>query len=131
MRPLYRVLAAVAGGYVLAFGVVGLLKAGGKSWFDRSKTYALGLRTNLAFALASVVTGRSSCSPSSSAAIWTTGNLLGGVGFMVIGTAMLALISTDLNVLNFSIETVMVSYLVGMLLFSAGLYGRSRPLALS
>ena len=50
---------------------------------------------------------------------------------MVVGTAMLALISTDLNVLNFSIETVMVSYLVGMLLFSAGLYGRSRPLALS
>ena len=50
---------------------------------------------------------------------------------MVVGTAMLALLSTDLNVLNFSIETVIVSFLIGMLLFSAGLYGRSRPLALS
>ena len=49
--------------------------------------------------------------------------------FLVAGTAMLALISTDLNVLNFAIETVIVSFVIGMVLLSAGLYGRSRPLA--
>ena len=44
---------------------------------------------------------------------------------MVVGIVMLTLLNTDLNVLNFSIGTVMVSFLIGMLLFSAGLYGKS------
>jgi len=43
----------------------------------------------------------------------------------VAGTAMLALLRTDLNVLNFSMATVIVSFAIGMVLFSAGLYGKS------
>jgi hypothetical protein len=130
LRPLYRVLAAASGSYVLAFGVAGLIEAGGTSWFGRGETIALGLRTNLAFALASVVAG---------GVILFAGligrnldswvNLLGGVVFLVAGTAMMALINTDLNVLNFAIETVIVSFVIGMVLLAAGLYGRSAPRA--
>ena len=132
LRPFYRVLAVAAGSYVLAFGVVGLIEAGGTPWFDRGETFALGLRTNLAFAVASVVAG---------AVILIGGligrnldywvNLLGGVVFLVAGTAMLALINTDLNVLNFAIETVIVSFVIGMALLAAGLYGRSAPRAVT
>ena len=132
LRTFYRVLAALAGGYVVAFGVVGLLRAGGSTWFDRGETFALGLRTNLAFALASVVAGSIiliAVFIGRNLDHWV--NLLGGTVFLVVGTAMLALIATDLNVLNFSIETVIVSYVVGMLLLAAGLYGKSRPVAVS
>ena len=44
--------------YVLVFGVVGVVQTAGSPFFDRSDVTALGLRTNLAFALLSIVAGR-------------------------------------------------------------------------
>jgi len=128
MRPFYRVLAAATGAYVLIFGAVGAVRTVGLPFFDRSETYALGLRSNLAFAVASLVVGL--------AIVLATFvgrnvdylvNLWGGVLFMAVGTAMMAVLRTDLNVLNFSIITVVVSYGIGLVLFTAGLYGRSGP----
>ncbi len=126
LRPFYRVLAALAGLYVLVFGVVGAVQTIGSPMFDRSDVVALGLRTNLAFALLSVgagvvillatLVGRN---------VDRAVNLWGGVGFMTVGTALMALLHTDLNVLNFSIVTVMVSFGIGLLLFTAGMYGLS------
>ena len=46
---------------------------------------------------------------------------------MAVGTALLALLHTELNVLNFSMATVIVSFSIGLLLFTAGLYGLSGP----
>jgi hypothetical protein len=126
LRPFYRVLATFAGLYVLAFGVVGIAQGSGSPFFDRGELTVLGLRTNLAFAVASVVAGAVIL-----LAIFVGRNLdyavnmWGGVAFMVAGTAGLALLETDLNVLNFSMATVIVSFVIGMLLFTAGLYGRS------
>jgi len=127
LRPVYRILAALAGVYILVFGVVGAVRAVGAPMFDRSDL-VLGLRTNLAFALMSIGAG---------AVIllaWFVGrnvdravNLWGGVGFMTVGTALLALLHTELNVLNFSMATVIVSFAIGLLLFTAGLYGLSGP----
>jgi hypothetical protein len=126
LRPFYRVLATFAGLYVLAFGVVGIARGSGSPFFDRGELIVLGLRTNLAFAVASVVAGAVIL-----LAIFVGRNLdyavnvWGGVVFMVAGTAGLALLETGLNVLNFSMATVIVSFVIGMLLFTAGLYGRS------
>ena len=53
---LYRVLAALAGLYVLVFGVLGFFETRDAE-FDRGSMTALGLRTNLAFSLASIVAG--------------------------------------------------------------------------
>jgi hypothetical protein len=126
LRPLYRVLAALTAIYVLVFGAVGLVTTSGSDLFGRADSSALGLRTNLAFSIASVVAG---------AVVLVAVlvgrnvdqfvNLWGGVGFMTAGTAMLALLNTDLNVLNFSMATVIVSFVIGMVLFTAGLYGKS------
>jgi hypothetical protein len=126
LRPLYRLLVASVGLYVLAFGVIGAIRTAGSQFFDRTEVSVLGLRTNLAFALLSILSGvvilvALFVSRNIDAGV----NLWGGVGFMVVGTAMLAVIVTDLNVLNFDIVTVIVSFSIGLLLFTAGLYGRT------
>jgi Domain of unknown function (DUF4383) len=129
LRPLYRTLAGFAAVYLLAFGVVGVAQTAGGGLFARTDVSALGLRTNLAFSVASVIAGGVIL-----VAVFVgrnvdaTLNLWGGIGFMAVGLAGLALLRTDLNVLNFSLATVIVSFVIGVLLFSAGLYGRSaRP----
>ena len=129
LRPLYRTLAGFAAVYLLVFGVVGVAQTSGAGLFARDNVSALGLRTNLAFSVASVIAGAVILlavfvGRNVDAAL----NLWGGIGFMAAGLAGLALLRTDLNVLNFSLATVIVSFVIGVLLFSAGLYGRSaRP----
>jgi len=126
LRPFYRVLAALVGGYVLIFGASGFFNTTGSEMFDQSDVSVLGLRTNLAFSIASVVAGAVILlAVFFGRNVDVVVNLWGGVGFMVAGTAMLALLRTDLNLLNFSMATVIVSFVIGMVLFSAGLYGKS------
>lgn len=126
LRPLYRALAGVVAVYLLVFGVVGVIQTTGSGMFEQGDVSALGLRTNLAFAIASIVAGAAVL-----VAVFLGRNVdyivnvWGGVAFMVVGIAMLALLNSDLNVLNFSVATVIVSFVIGMVLFSAGLYGRS------
>ncbi|MGE5827604.1 MAG: DUF4383 domain-containing protein [Micromonosporaceae bacterium] len=125
LRPFYRVLAALVGVYVLVFGAVGFLTTRDRPAFDRSGESALGLQTNLGFSVASLVAG---------AVILLALlighnvdyviNFVGGLAFLVAGMAMMALLHTDLNVLNFSMATCIVSFVVGTVLFAAGLYGK-------
>jgi hypothetical protein len=126
LRPFYRVLAAAAGLYILVFGAVGVVQTSSSSMFDRSELVALGLRTNLAFSLASVAAGAVIL-----LAVFVGRNvdrivnLWGGIAFMLVGLAMMALLRTDLNFLNFSMATVIVSFVIGLVLFIGGLYGRT------
>jgi Domain of unknown function (DUF4383) len=132
LRPLYRFLAALTGFYVLLFGIIGVIRTGSGGLFDRTDISVLGLRTNLAFAIASVVVGAllllavlAGRNIDAAVSFW------GGLGFMLAGTTMIAVLRSDLNVLNFSIATVVVSFVIGMVLFTAGMYTRSaaRPAA--
>jgi hypothetical protein len=123
LRPLYRTITALVGLYVLLFGIVGAVESAGSDLFDRGDIVALGLRTNLAFSILSIVSG----------AVILGGLLLGrnidqfvgywgGILFLIVPTAMLLLLRTDGNILNFSVTTVIVSYIIGMLLLASGLY---------
>lgn len=123
LRPLYRGLALLAGLFVLSFGVLGYLETQGDPLFDQGDARALGLRTNPAFAYASLGAG--------AAVLLAT--LVGrnldrfvdmwvGAGFLIVGTAMMALLHTESNVLNFTMATCLVSYLVGSVLVTAGMY---------
>jgi hypothetical protein len=126
LRPMYRTLAVLAGAYLVIFGVVGLVQTVGSDAFSREDVWALGLRTNLAFAIASIVAGAVLVlAMVIGRNVDATVSLLGGPAFMAVGLAMLALLNSDLNVLNFSMATVLVSFAIGTLLFSAGLYTRS------
>jgi hypothetical protein len=128
LRGVYRFLGALTGLYVLAFGIVGVARSGGHGLFAREHIVALGLRTNLAFSVLSIVVGAVVV-----VAAVTGRNvdfavfLGGGLVFLVAGMAMLTLMQTSLNILNFTVATCVVSFVIGLVLVTAGLYGRSGP----
>ena len=128
LRPLYRLLAGLAALYVLIFGIVGLVRTAGTGFFGREHTYALGLRTNVAFAVLSIVVG------SFVFAGIVLGrnfdhyiNIVGGFVFLLAGIGMLAVLRTSANFLNFTVATCLASYAIGLALLLSGLYGRVGP----
>ena len=126
LRSFYRVLGGLAGLYVLIFGIVGFFKTAGMEFFAQDGLpEALGLKTNRAFAVLSIVVGT----------IVLAGaiigrnidhliNLVASVVFLLAGMAMLAFLHTDLNVFGFEVSTCVVSFIIGMVLATAGLYGK-------
>jgi hypothetical protein len=125
LRPLYRVIGGLAGLYVLLFGIVGLVGTSGTDLFGHPSVYALGLRTNLAFSLLSIVAGVVIVAGTVIGRnVDQTVNWYGGWVFMVAGMAMLALLETDANFLNFSVATCVVSFVIGLALMVSGLYGK-------
>ncbi|WP_346536627.1 DUF4383 domain-containing protein [Micromonospora sp. DPT] len=124
-RPLYRVVAGLIGLYILVFGVWGVFETWGQPLFDRGPNWALGLRTNLAFSLVSVVFGivlMIGASRRSNLGHYM--NLTAGAVFMVTSLAMMSVLQTTANFLNFSMSTVIVSMLFGLLLLATGLYDK-------
>lgn len=124
-RPLYRAFAALVGLYILVFGVFGVFETWGDPLFDRGSNWALGLRTNLAFSLVSVVFGivlLIGASRRSNLGHYM--NLTAGAVFMVTGLVMMSVLQTEANFLNFSMSTVIVSLLFGLLLLATGLYDK-------
>ena len=126
LRPLYRVLSGICGLYVFLFGLLGLFDTSGSPMFDQdTNASVLGLRTNLGFSvlsivigaivLLSVVVGRNLDVHVNRAVGWL---------FLVAGMAMLTLLRTDLNFLNFSVATCIVSFVIGLTLITAAMYGR-------
>jgi hypothetical protein len=125
LRPVYRALAGLTGLYVLVFGIIGVVRTGGGDVFAREDTVVLGLRTNAGFSIISVVAG----------IVILAGvavgrnmdrfvNKWGGYAFLGVGMVALALLRTDANYLNFSMTTCIVSFVIGMVLLTAGLYGK-------
>ncbi|HEY2792777.1 MAG TPA: DUF4383 domain-containing protein [Micromonosporaceae bacterium] len=131
MRPFYRFLAGLCGLYILIFGIIALTKTSGTPAFSQSandNVWVLGLRANLGFAIISIIAG----------AVILVGALIGrnldrhintygGVVFMLVGMAMLLLLQTDANFLTFSMSNCVASFIIGTVLFSAGLYGKTGP----
>jgi hypothetical protein len=125
-RPVYRALAALSGLYVLVFGIAGVAQTGDYGFFEQHGTPAvLGLHANRAFAILSIVAGAivvGSAVIGGNVDRWV--NLVGGVVFLLSGFVMMVLLRTDLNLLGFTMTTCIVSFVIGLVLFTAGLYGR-------
>jgi hypothetical protein len=126
LQPLYRFLSALAGVYVIVFGIVGVIRTSGQPFFDqRSNSTVFGLKENMAFAILSIVVG---VIVLGGAAIGGNLdrfiNLVGGIIFLGAGMLMMALLQTNANFLNFQMATCIVSFLIGIVLFTAGLYGK-------
>jgi uncharacterized membrane protein YczE len=128
MRGFYRFLAGLAALYCLVFGIVGLVSTGSHDFFGIGGMDALGLRTNTAFSvlsivfgaviLAAVVVGRN---------LDHRLNLIVGPAYLVVGILMLALMDSHANFLNFEMSTCIVSFVIGCVLLTSGLYGRVGP----
>lgn len=123
LRPVYRALAGLTGLYFVIFGVIGLIVTGGDGPFARDTDRVLGQGSNLAWSIVSIVIG----------AVVIIATILGrnrdgavdtylGWGLLVIGTFALAVLRTDVNIFHFTISTVIVTYLAGLVLILAGLY---------
>ncbi|GAB7049959.1 DUF4383 domain-containing protein [Catenuloplanes indicus] len=128
LRPIYRIVGGLSGLYMIVFGVLGAIQTGGESPLGIGVGEVLGQGTNLANSLLSIVIG----------ALVVLGTVIGrnadtlaytylGWAMLVIGMLFLAVIRTDANVLNHSIITTIVWFVVGTLLITAGLYSRSAP----
>jgi len=124
LRGLYRGLALLTGVLLVVFGLVGYVQTADLPFFDQEGERVLGLTTNPAFSLLSLVFG----------AIVAVAALIGrnrdvpvyhAVGwiFIVAGLVMLCLIRTEANFLASSIANAIVSFVVGLMLAAAGLYG--------
>jgi hypothetical protein len=128
LRPLYRAIGALAGIYLVVFGIVGLVVTSGDGLFGTAGDRVLGQGANLFWSIVSLVLG----------VIVVAATALGrnldtevdkfiGWGLLVVGSYGLAVARTDANFLDFSIATVVVTYLIGLMLIMAGLYSKVAP----
>jgi uncharacterized protein YacL len=124
LRGLYRGLAFLIGAVLLLFGIAGFIQTSGLPFFDQEGERVLWLTTNPAFSLLNIVVGAGVIVVTligRNLDVWS--NVALGTIFMFSGLIMLCLLRTDLNFLAFSMTNVIVSFVIGMVLMTAGLYG--------
>lgn len=127
LQPLYRVLAGLIGGYLIVFGIVGVIKTRDLPAFAQDGLpWVLGLRANLAFAVLSIVVGLILLGAAFiGGRVDEMTNMFAAIAFVVAGMAMMVLMQTDLNFLGFTMATCIVSFIIGLVLFTAALYGKT------
>jgi hypothetical protein len=128
LRPLYRVLGFLAGLYCLLFGIIGTTSTAHEAIFARTSERVFGLQTNRGFAVASIVVG---------AVIVVvimigrnvdrTVNMVLGPVFILAGLAMMAVMQTSANFLNFEMSTCVVSFVIGLILMASAFYSEVAP----
>ena len=124
-RPVYRAIGGLTGLYLVIFGVVGLIETGGTELFAQDDTLILGQGGNLGYSIISALLGAiiliaTGIGRNADVAV----NKRLGYGFMALGLAALATLRTDANYLNFTVATVIVIMVIGMVLLMAAMYGR-------
>jgi Na+/melibiose symporter-like transporter len=126
LRPLYRVLAVLAGLYLVAFGIVGFAKSAGMDFFAQDDLPTiLGQRANPAASIFAVVLG----------AVIVVVTVIGrnldhyvnfwiGQIMLLGGLAELAFLRTDANVLGFTMTNVIVTFVIAIVILIEALYGK-------
>jgi Domain of unknown function (DUF4383) len=126
LRPVYRSIAAVAAAATIVLGGVGFVATSSHGFFGPSDATALGLGMNPGHGLLMAATG----------VLVLLALLVGrnvdqvlllflGAGLMAVGTFGLLVMRTDINFLNYRMPNVIVAYVIGTVLFAAGLYIKS------
>ncbi|MEV0839680.1 DUF4383 domain-containing protein [Actinocatenispora sera] len=130
MRGFWRVLSALAGLYILIFGIVGVIQTSGMATFATEGKRVLGLTTNPGFSAISIVVGAVIFLASVIGRnIDVVVNLIFGCLFVLAGLFSLAFLRTDLNYFAFSVTNCIVSYVLGGIVGVSSLYGRVRRTA--
>ena len=130
LRPIYRALGFLAGAYLVVFGIVGLIQTSGHDFTGNIGVRVLGQESNLLWSIISLILG----------AIVLIATVIGrnadtetdkflGWGLLVLGSYGLATGRTDANFFGFSIATVVVTYLIGLVLIVTSLYSKVAPAA--
>jgi hypothetical protein len=128
LRPLYRALGGLVGVYLIVFGIYGIIVNAGDDFFATVPDRVFGQGANMFASIISLLTG----------VVLVVVTVLGrnldtetykylGWAVLVVASYGLATSRTDANFLGFSIATVIVDYLVGLILVLASLYITSAP----
>ena len=125
LRPLYRAIGALAGVYLVLFGIVGLIVTSGDGLFGTEGDRVLGQGANLFWSIVSLVLGVVVLAVTALGRnLDTEADKYLGWALLVVGSYGLAVIRTDANFLDFSIATVVVTYLIGVVLIMVALYSK-------
>ncbi|WP_017584921.1 DUF4383 domain-containing protein [Nocardiopsis ganjiahuensis] len=119
----YRIGAGFTGLVLMGFGIAGLMVR--LPLFDTQGEVIAGLSTNgalsfLSIAIGSLLVGAAVLGGKFASTVCITV----GVAFVVSGLVNLYLMSTDFNILAFSMPNVIFSFLVGLVVMTFGMYGR-------
>ncbi|MBQ1083806.1 MULTISPECIES: DUF4383 domain-containing protein [unclassified Nocardiopsis] len=119
----YRFGAGLTGLVLVGFGSAGMTIR--LPLFDTQGEVVAGLSTNgalsfLSIAFGSLLVGAAILGGKFASTVCVT---VGGA-FLVSGLVNLVLMSTDFNILAFSVPNVIFSYVVGLVLITFGMYGR-------
>jgi hypothetical protein len=128
LRPIYRIVGFITGAYLVVFGVLGAIQTAGEPFANETGIRVLGQETNMLSSLIHIVVG----------GLVLLGTAIGknldvaidkylGWAILVIGTYGLATIRTDANFFGYSVSTVVVTYLAGLLLITVSLYSKVVP----
>jgi hypothetical protein len=123
LRPLYRVLSFLAGAYLVVYGIVGLITTSGDKALGIAPHRILGEGGNVTWSIVSLILG----------AIVLAGTVIGrnldmaidkylGWALLVVGAYGVATGRTDANFLGFTVSTVVVTWLTGLVLILSSLY---------
>jgi hypothetical protein len=119
LRPLYRALSAIVGIYLIVFGVVGFIVTAGGGH------RVLGQGANLLWSILSLILGVIVVGATVVGRnVDVKANQYVGWGLVGIGTYELALNRTDANVFDFTVSTVVVTYILALVLILSSLYGK-------
>jgi hypothetical protein len=129
LRPLYRALAGLSGLFLLAVGIYGIIETSGHDLFARDGLpEVLGMRFNPfaagMFLVAGIVVlavtalGRN---------IDHLGNFWLGQILVLISLLELAFLRTDANLLGFSVTSVIVTMVVGLVVLTSSMYAKVGP----
>jgi hypothetical protein len=123
LSTVYRVGAGLIGTGLIVFGVLGLVERVGV--FATENDTVLGLNTNGALSVLSVFVGALLLTGTMRGGNFaSTLNIVLGAAFLLSGFVNLALLETEANILNFGLQNVLFSFVVGLLLLVFGMYGR-------
>jgi hypothetical protein len=128
LRPIYRIVGFVVGAYLVVFGVLGAIQTAGEPFANETGIRILGQEINMLSSLIHIVVG----------GLVLLGTVIGknldvavdkylGWTILVVGSYGLATIRTDANFLGYSVSTVVVTYLAGLLLITVSLYSKVVP----
>ncbi|MGK5679310.1 DUF4383 domain-containing protein [Actinoplanes sp. URMC 104] len=128
LRPLYRGLAFLVGAYLVVFGVLGLIQTSGESFTGPSGERVLGQGSNLLWSIIALIVGAIVIAAAALGRnLDVEANKYLGWALLVFGSYELATNRTDANFFGFTMSTVVVTYLVGLALILASLYGKIAP----
>jgi hypothetical protein len=125
-RPLYRALAAVAGLYLVAFGIVAFAKTAGMDALAQDGLpKILGQQANPAASILAIVFGAVILVVVVIGRNWDHYvNFWLGQFLLVIGLAELCVLRTDANILGYTMTNVIVVFIIAIVILAEALYGK-------